>query len=117
MAHDALRTILPLAGLPAERAQTVAIGGGAGAADPSLAATPVETRAANRIAANQIESLRRARPISALLSIGRGAARDLAAVDPVLIGLARHRPSRVHVECGLVAPFLDQKHAAIVALR
>jgi crotonobetainyl-CoA:carnitine CoA-transferase CaiB-like acyl-CoA transferase len=33
MAHDALRTILPLAGLPAERAQTVAISSGA---DPVL---------------------------------------------------------------------------------
>src|SRR5207302_2137384 len=44
-----------------------------------------------------------------LLLIGRRAARDFAADDPVFVGVTRHRPLRVGIEGLLVAPLLDQK--------
>ena len=52
-----------------------------------------------------------------LLLIGRRAARDFAAHDPVFVGVTRHRPLRVGVERLLVAPLLDQKDVLVVVFR
>src|SRR3984893_11211148 len=52
-----------------------------------------------------------------VLLIGRRAARDFAADDPVFVGVTRHRPLRVGIERLLVAPLLDQKDELVVVFR
>src|ERR1700719_4936277 len=70
-----------------------------------------------RTAASQIPRTRSAKPMAVLLLIGRRAARDFAADDPVFVGVTRHRPLRVGIERLLVAPLLDQKDVLVVVFR
>src|ERR1700726_1969366 len=74
-------------------------------------------RTGMRTAASQILRTRSAKPMAVLLLIGRRAARDFAADDPVFVGVTRHRPLHVGIERLLVAPLLDQKDVLVVVFR
>src|SRR4051794_15468098 len=81
------------------------------------ATAPVAAPTAISTAASQTPRTRSAKPMAVLLLIGRRAARDFAADDPVFVGGARHRPLRVGIERLLVAPLLDQKDVLVVVFR
>src|SRR5271168_3858474 len=81
------------------------------------ATAPVASPAAISTAASQILRTRSAKPMAVLLLIGRRAARDFAADDPVFVGVTRHRPLRVGIKRLLVAPLLDQKDVLVVVFR
>src|SRR5271169_1049085 len=63
-----------------------------------------------------MKAARRASLIAVLPLIGRRAARDFAADDPVFVGITRHRPFGMRIEGLLVAPLLDQKDMLVVVL-
>src|SRR5271169_941259 len=63
-----------------------------------------------------MKAARRASLIAVLPLIGRRAARDFAADDPVFGGITGHRPSGMRIEGLLVAPLLDQKDMLVVVL-
>jgi hypothetical protein len=53
--------------------------------------------------------------MAVLLLIGRRAARDFAADNPVFVRVAQHRPLRVGIERRLVVPLLTAVRARIAA--